>query len=399
MRHLRGANRALILQILRKHRQLSRAELARRTGLSEGTISRITAELLSERFILEQGAANSTGGRPGTRLQLDQTHFRSVGVEIHQWRTRVSTGTMHGHVLETEWFRTPASPVRTLDRIAAEILKAVEHHGEQKFVGAGISVRGIVDHLNGTVTLGSTPEWDRIEVRRYLEERTSVPVYVENNVRAAALAEYTYGNPEIHNSRCMLLVRIDEGIGMGIVLDGRLYRGQHKTAGEFGQMVIADSPGTGAHDRPGCLESLAANPAIAARYAQLAGDAKSRIRETEGRVRTICHLAMEGDSAATQALRESMRFLGIGIANVVWGLDPDVVLIDGAVTEAWPLVMTAIQEQFPAGREFPHFRDLILRPYALGEDAGIAGALTLPFVRLFATGHADSRPRAVAVAR
>jgi glucokinase len=105
---------------------------------------------------------------------------------------------------------------------------------------------------------------------------------------------------------------------------------------------------------------------------------------------------MQGDPAAVQAIRESMRFLGIGIANVVWGLDPDVVLIDGAIAEVWPLAVTAIQEQFPSGREFPHFRNLILRPCALGQDAGIVGALTLPFVRLFATGHTDSHARAAA---
>jgi glucokinase len=121
--------------------------------------------------------------------------------------------------------------------------------------------------------------------------------------------------------------------------------------------------------------------------------------ETESRVRTIGHLALEGDRAAVQTIRHSMRFLGIGIANVVWGLDPDVVVIDGAITEAWPLVSEAIQEQFPAGREFPHFRNLILRPCALGQDAGIIGALTLPFVRLFATGHSDSQTRTMTGAR
>ena len=387
MMHVRGANRALILQILRKHPQLSRAELARRTGLSEGTISRITAELLSEKVILEQGAENSTGGRPGLRLELDQTHFRSVGIEIHEWETRVSVGTLHGQVLETQWFRTPQSAKKTLDEVAAHVMQGRKRHGQERIHGVGVAVRGIVDDVNGVVDLGITPEWSGLPVRQYLEDKLGVPVYVENNVRAAALAEYSYGNSEIHNSRCMVLVKVDEGIGVGVLLDGKLYRGPHRAAGEFGQMVVADSPGSGAHDRPGCLESLASNPAITARYAALANDRKSRAGETESRVRTICHLAMQGDPAAAQAVRESMRYLGIGIANLDWGLDADVVLIDGAITEAWPLVLSALQEQFP-GREYPNFRDLILRPCALGQDASIVGALTLPFMRLFATGHA-----------
>jgi len=180
---------------------------------------------------------------------------------------------------------------------------------------------------------------------------------------------------------------------MGVMLDGKLYRGPHRAAGEFGQMVVADSPGSGGHNRQGCLESLAANPAIASRYAALTKDTRTRGGETESRVRRVCHLAMEGDAAAVESIREAMRFLGIGIANVVWGLDPDVVLVDGAVAEAWPLVLSAIQDQLPSAREFPHFRNLTLRPCSLGPDAGIVGALTLPFVRLFATGHSEQNPR------
>jgi len=388
MAHVRAGNRALVLQILRKHPQLSRAELARRTGLSEGAISRITAELISEKILLEHGAENSTGGRPGLRLDLDQTWFRSVGVAIHDWETRVSVGTLHGQVLETERFRTPVSATRTLDQIAAHVAKCRTRHGQERIFGVGVIIRGIVDHVNGVVELGSTAEWNSVPVKEYLEAKLGAPVEVENNVRAAALAEYSYGNSEIHNSRCMILVKVDEGIGVGIMLDGKLYRGPHRSAGEFGQMVIADSPGGGAQDRPGCLELLAANPAVVARYTSLSKDKKTRSGETESRLRTICHLAMDGDPAAVQAIREGMRYLGIGIANMIWGLNADVILIDGAITQAWPLVSTAVQEQFPAGREFPNFRDLILRPGALGQDADTVGALTLPFVRLFASGSA-----------
>jgi glucokinase len=254
-----------------------------------------------------------------------------------------------------------------------------------------------VADVSGVVELGSTPQWNGVAVKDYLEQQLGLPVFVENNVRAAALAEYSYGNSDTHNSRCMVLVKVDEGIGMGIMLDGKLYRGAHRSAGEFGQMVIADSPGGGAQDRSGCLESLAANPAIVAKFVELSKDRKIKSGETESRVRTICHLAMDGNPAAVRAIREGMRFLGIGIANVVWGLDADVVLIDGRITEAWSLVMPAIQEQFPPGREFSNFRKLILRPCALGQDAAIVGALTLPFVHLFATGHKRVYRKAAAV--
>lgn len=387
---IRGANRALVLQNLRKHPQLSRAELARRTGLSEGAVSRIAAELIQGRLILEQGAENSTGGRPGTRLELDESFHRSIGVDIRQWETRVSLGTLQGQVLETQRFRTPASPARTLE-LAVECIETLRQRaGDSCIHGVGVSVRGIVDHERGVVEVGSSPHWNNAPVKRTIEERIELPVSVENNVRAAALAQFRSGSTEFHNTQCMLFLRVDEGVGMGIVMDGKIYRGTHRSAGEIGQMVVTDSPGDGAQDRPGCLESVAANPAIFNRFQALSDDKRAMTGETESRIRKICHLALEGNPHAITAIRESMRYLGIGLANVIWCLNADVVFIDGAITDAWPIVVDAIERQFPVGDEFYHFRNLILRPCALGQDAGIAGALALPFVGLFETGEAPA---------
>jgi predicted NBD/HSP70 family sugar kinase len=387
MMHVRGANRALVLQVLRRSPKLSRAELARRTGLSEGAISRITAELLEDKLILEQGSQNSTGGRPGQRLELDPMHFRSVGVEIRDWETRISIGTLNGQILESEWFRTLPSPTQTLEEVAKRVQRSGKRHAADRLHGVGVTVRGIVDDERGTVVLGSTPEWTGMPVGEYLQARMDLPVHVENDVRAATLAEYTHGGKELQSCRCMLLVRVDYGIGMGMVVNGELYRGNRRAAGEFGQMVVADSPGSGAHDRPGSLEQLAANPAIASRYAELSKDGKLGRGDMEARVRSICHRAMQGDAHGLAALTDTMRYLGIGLANAIWALDPDVILLHGTVTEAWPVVIRAIQEQFPMQNDIPTFRDLILRPCALGQDSGIIGALSLPFVSIFATGH------------
>jgi predicted NBD/HSP70 family sugar kinase len=384
---IRGANRALVLQTLRKFPQISRAELARRTGLSEGAVSRIAAELLQERFILEQGAENSTGGRPGTRLELDQSYHRAIGVDIRHWETRVSLGTLQGRILTTLRFRTPTSAKRTLDMVANHVDKLREEMEGVLLHGVGVSVRGIVDPERGMVEVGNSRQWDEAPVKASLEDKLGLPVFVDNDVRAAALAQFRSGSAEFQDSSCMLFIRVDEGVGMGIVMDGKIYRGIHQSAGEIGQMVVADSPGNGAQDRPGCLESVAANPAIFARYQSLSQENRAVTGETESRVRKICHLAMAGDKAAITAIRDCARYLGIGIANVIWCMNADVVFIDGAITDAWPIVQDAIQEQFPSGHEFQHFRSLILRPSTLGQDAGIAGALALPFVNLFETGE------------
>lgn len=381
--HVRAANRAAVLRLLRRHHPLSRVELARRTGLSEAAVSRIIAELMEEGLLVELGGERSTGGRPGIRLQLNETRFRAIGVEIQNWETRVSLGTVSGRILNSERFRTPSSPEKTLDRIAASIERLAEASPET-LTGVGISARGLVNSKTGVAEVGNDPAWVHVAVRDYLAKRIASSIFVENNVRAAALAEYVCGSPEVQGSHCLLFVKVDEGVGMGMVLDGRLYHGPRMAAGEIGQMVIAAQSGPERHNRPGCLEMLASDPVTCERYAGLA-ELKSRpgSNNSSEQVRQICHLAMEGDAAARQAVAETATYLGIGIANVVWALDADAVVLDGALIEAWPLVSAAIREQFPEGPQFLNFRNLTLRPSALGGEASMIGAITLPFTPLF----------------
>lgn len=381
------ANRALVLRLLRRHRRLSRGEIARRSGLSEASVSRIVAELMAGRLVSEEGPARSTGGRPALRLQLDDGYFRSVGVDIHSWETGIAVGTLCGRLLETALFRTPAEPRRTLEAIAQKVLAIRKRMSETPLEGVGVSVRGLVNSRDGVVERGSDPAWSKIPVKEFLQARLGLPVFVENNVRAAAFAEYHYGSPDVETAHCLLLVKVDEGVGVSMVIDGELYFGQHMAAGEFGQMVIADA-GSACdgvrHDRPGCLEKLASDGATCERYRALNGNRGCpRAGDVTAGVRRICHLALAGDVAAAQALRESARYLGIGISNIVWGLDPDAVILDGAITEAWPLVAPVIADQFADGREFLNFRNLILRPSALRGQAAILGATALPFQSLF----------------
>lgn len=388
-KQVRGTNSSVVLDLLRQNEKLSRAELARHSGLSEGTVSRIVAELIRRKLVMEDGVENSTGGRPSTCLRLEQNRY-AVGVDVRNWESRFAVGTMRGGLVETMSIRTPPDPRATLDMIAKQYTAYRNRYGREKLEGLGVSVRGIVDSRTGIVELGSDPKWLRIPAKSHLEAVLKVPVYVENNVRAAALAEYTYGNQGTHDSRCLLFVVVEEGIGIGIVLDGKIYHGPRMAAGEFGQMVIMDSGGPERYDRPGCLEKLASNIALCERYARLTGSKTSvSSGSVTSRVRMICHRAMEGEEAAKAALDETTRFLGIGIANVVWGLDADLVLVSASINVAWPLVAPILLDQFPESVQTITRNSLVLRPAALGEEATLIGAATLPFNNMFTDERRD----------
>ncbi len=387
---VRNANSAAVLQLLRQHHRLSRAELSRRTGLSEGTISRIAAGQIERGLLMEEGAENSTGGRPAIRLRLNESRFLSLGADIRSWETRIAVGSISGRILETKAFRTPNTPEATLALIAKQFKESRLRVRPGTVEGVGVTVRGLVDSTTGVVELGADPGWVRIGVKAELEKLLGVPVSVDNDVRAAALAESERGGADLQASRCLLFVKVGEGVGMGLVLDGKLYVGSHMAAGEIGQMVVRDADGSH-HDHPGCLENLASNRAICERFNKLAGNRpRTKSSDSGALVKRICHLANQGDEAARAAIAATARYLGLGIANAVWLLDADVVIVDGAVTDAWPLLAAGIREQFPAGEEFPNFRRLILRPSSLSGEATISAAVALPFASLFSASSAHS---------
>lgn len=380
---VRGANRAAILGLLQQHDYMSRADVARQSGLSEGAISRIVNGLIKDRLVHEDGAENSTGGRPGRRLALDRRRV-VFGAEIQNWETRCAVSTMNGRLVETTRFRTHPTAEETLDRISAEFIAFRKKLGADRLPGIGIAVRGIVNSENGVLVLGGRSDWRNVPIRSILEARLHEPVFVENNVRAAALAEYSYGPTEILARHCFVFVKIDEGVGMGVLFDGKLYHGPHMAAGEFGQMVIESSKTEERHDRPGCIERLISNAAICDRYSSLTGAWRHPgTGDISARVRRITEWAIAGDAAARQTVEETARYLGIGISNLIWGLDADTVVIDATIADAWRLVEPIVRAQLPEDREVWGPRHLLLRSSALGGEAALIGAATLPLSRIF----------------
>ena len=392
---VRGANSAALLELLQRHERLSRADLARYSGLSEGTVSRIVTDLIRRRLVVEDGAENSTGGRPAICLRLEQNRF-AVGVDVHSWETQFGVGTMRGRIVETLSLRTPRDPEAVIEMIARQFTAWQSQYGRSQVAGLGVSIRGIVNSTTGVVELGADAGWVDVRVKDLLEARLRVPVYVENNVRAASLAEYNFGNPGVRDSRCLLVVVVDEGVGIGIVLDGRIYSGPRMAAGEFGQMVIAASDSGEGYDRPGCLERLASNAALCDRYAELSNSKSfAGSGNVTARVRMICHRAMNGETAAQSAIQETCKYLGIGISNVVWGLDADTVIIHSGLTEAWPLVAPVILDQFPESNQTVTRQNLVLRPSLFGREASLVGVATLPFDRMFSEYAPDQKVEAV----
>ncbi|MBS1833580.1 MAG: ROK family transcriptional regulator [Acidobacteria bacterium] len=362
---------------------MSRADIARRSGLSEGTVSRIVAKLIEQKLVSEEGAENSTGGRPATRLQLSEWP-RAIGVEVQNWETRLAVSTLEGTLTDRTSIRTPATPQQTVERIAEQVGRLSSLYGTKRIHGLGVCARGIVNSHSGVVEMGNSPGWVNVPLRQMLEDAVRMPVYLDNDVRAATMAEYSYTPAGDHAPHCLLYVRVDEGVGVGLILNGELYAGPSMSAGEFGQMVIAEAGGELRHDRPGSWEQLVSNSAVCQRYDAARGRTSvTTTSDTAAKVRKICQLAVHGDDVAAGVLQDIARYMGIGIANLAWGLNPEVVVVSSTLNAAWPLLADAIRSQFPNPGEWPSFRNLHVQRSALEDQGVLVGAATLAFSSVF----------------
>jgi N-acetylglucosamine repressor len=376
---IRNINRQIVLNYVRERSPISRAEIAQETALQRSTISLIVDELKAEGLI-EEIEGESTGGRPPTLLQLRAADAVAIGVDLSTAKTIVATSDLAGRVLEEESFVTEPTVERTLERVVHCARKLIKNHKDVE--GIGISLPGLVDSQTGTAVFIPYFKWRNWPIAEEVEAATGLPVTVDNDANALALAELWFGRPEIREVRDFILVLVEEGLGTGIVFDGQLYHGVVGAAGEFGHMIIGtEAPATCASGSRECWEAFASERAALARYAILSGG-----RAARGDISFVqlMERAVNGEKAAGAALLETAHYLGIGISNLIKGLSPEAVIVGGQIVRIWPLIADELKSAVDENsicRGLPAARIIAS---TLGEHPRLMGALSLVLAGKFA---------------
>lgn len=380
---IRTINRQIVLNYVRERAPISRAEIAHETALQRSTISLIV-EQLKTAGLIEEIEGESTGGRPPILLRLRASVPVAVGVGVGTESTVVATSDLAGRALEQEEFATDPDAAETLRRIVNCVRGLVKRNGGS-IEGIGVSLPGLVDYKTGGVHFVPSFKWRDWGVRAGLETATALPVMIDNDANAAALAELWFGRPEVRDVRDFILVLVEQGLGTGIVFDGQVYRGELGAAGEFGHMTIgSDAPIACAAGSRTCWEAFASERAAIARYQKLTRGAG---RQKELSFSALIDCALGGEKAAQAALRETARYLGIGVANLIKGLSPEAVIIGGSIARAWPLITGELQKVVGDNiicRDLPAPRIIVS---SLGEQPQLQGALSLVLASKFASAH------------
>ena len=248
----------------------------------------------------------------------------------------------------------------------------------------GVSLPGLVDPATGNVIYVPYFKWRDLPVAKMISSATNLPVTIDNDANAVALAELWFGRPEVSDARDFILVLVAEGVGTGIVFDGQVYRGERGAAGEFGHMIVGThAPVPCSCGNLDCWEAFSSERSALARYRKVSGQQNS----ADVTFKKLVDRALAGESDANSALVDTALCLGIGISNLVVGFSPEAVVVGGEIARAWSLVEDALRQtiEHSVRRGLPSARIL---PSTLGRDPSLMGALSLVLASKFAAAAA-----------
>ncbi len=390
---IRDLNRTLVLNLVREQPRISRAQIARRTGLSPSTVTSITASLLADELLVEDDSVSERGersgsvGRPATMLRIDPAARHVAGVKLAPASlTAVVTDLdAEPQALVTLPHAESATSEQIIELLGEAMaqLRARAGLADERLLGLGVGVPGSVDPVTADVRRSPLPGWVEADLAGTLERRLGVPVLIDNDVNTFTVAEHLYGAGRGVDD--LLVVTIGRGIGMGAVVDGAIARGSSGALGEIGHIESV----AGGHrcwcGKRGCLEAEAAEPAIVREVLTTTGVSVSPDEMAE---------AAADDERVASILQTAGHRIGVAVGLAATLLDPARVVVSGEGVRLGPAYTGGIRDGIAASLLPEAEPELVFEPW--GDEAWARGAASLVLRELFTPDHlrAGRRPAA-----
>lgn len=383
-------SRVAVLDEIRLGHARTRPELILRTGFTRAIVAQRVQELIDHGLVDEGETGESSGGRAPRLLDFRAHAGRLLAADIGATGARVALTDLSGRILaqREEELDIAWGPTKVLSRIDAlfDELRLAEPDGNLWSIGVGIP--GPVDfHSGRPVSPPIMPGWDMFPVRDHFAHH-QVPVWVDNDVNIMALGEFRAGIARNHET--VVFVKIGTGIGAGLIVNGKLHRGEVGSAGDVGHVQVTDDPTVVCRcGKIGCLEALAGGGAISRQAETVARGGGSpilaRVLEERGVVTAadVGAAASHGDATSVDLLVDAGRRVGGLIATLVNVLNPSLIVVGGGVARTGDLLLATIRETV-YGRSLPlATRSLSIEPSHLGARCGVIGAAAMVSDELF----------------
>ncbi len=377
---VRAVNRSIMLELIRQHQPVSRADLARLTGVFRSSVSDIVDELVERELVTEE--RNGVPGRRGrtpTSLRLNDEKYPVLGLNIRPQYSQLAYAGLSGRIQHSLRFETPSSPKRLVHALA----KAIDHMRKKlgwashmNFRALGVAIPGHVDAPNGRILWVPTHcELNGFPIAETIESETGIAVLADNDCNLGALSELwlTTERKKDRGNDFVFLNVSDFGTGAGVVVNGEIYRGHNgRFAAEFGHMVVQSDGELCRCGRKGCWERYVSNDITFRRV-------YPRTKFTAEKFADLLDSARKGDERSLRSLNETASYLALGIANIVAAFNPAEVVLAGRITGAWDLIRS--QVTLPGA---PGLSCAVHPAHLSADDSLLHGAVCLALNDIFA---------------
>lgn len=379
---IRAINRSIILNMIKNYGAIARSEIAKKSKLSPATVTGITASLIQEGLVFEKTSGDSTGGRPPILLALNPRGGYVIGLKLTDKKVIAALTDLEANIISKD--TVPLSG-NTPEVVIGDIVGLIKHLLKTKSVdrdlvfGVGLGLAGIIDPQNGVLVKSPYFGWKNIPIQLLIQEKVSLPTYIENDVNTLTLSEKLFGGG--HDTENFLVVTVGRGVGLGIVMNGQFYRGNSGGAGELGHTrIMKDGPLCECGKR-GCLEAFIGDPALLkeADEAFIKGLLEDKIQD----ISQLATLAQAGNEVAQTIYSTAGEILGWSVANLIQVFNPGRILISGEGTRAGKFLFDPMKEaikKYTMPELLPKTEILIDE---WGDDAWARGAASLVLQELF----------------
>ena len=389
---IKNLNQALVLNLVKDFEPIPRSEIAKLIKLSPTAVSNLTENLIKEGYLREKGPGSSAAGRKPILLELNSKARFVIGIDLERINVikAVITDLRANIISRVERTLESTDFSMVVDLIIKTIRELINTSGIEieKIAGIGIGSPGLIEYRTGKVIYSTHLGWKNMPLGASIQQEFDIPVVVYSEANTPALAEQRYGAGK--KAQDLIYITLGPGLGAGIIVNGKIYRGISGTAGEFGHIIIdPDGPLCECGNR-GCLETLAAESSIIKRanegvkqgkktlIARLIQDSKQGITPE-----IVYEAALKEDKFAIEVIQKTAHYLGMGLINLVNLLNPEMIIIGGNISQVGDIFIEPLRKMIDSHALPTPAKIVKVVSSYFGKDAGVIGAATLILDHIF----------------
>ncbi len=377
---LRQANERLVLNVIRQNPSVSRADIVRITGLSPSSVTFIVQRLERQKMLCEEAsqARSKVVGRQPTALRLRPNARLAVGVDVTLSGARIAVADMSDTTVARKSVPWHDNYTVFFEKVNSALRSLLEPMPPGQALGVGVALPGFIDEDTGRVLAAENFNWFGVDAGALLRRDISVPFHFENTARLSALAEMWSSERGPNALRHFVSITARGGLGTGVIIDGQLLRGATSAGAEFGHISLYPEGRRCSCGNTGCWEQYVSDLALARQYREESG-----LSGAEADAEAIVSLARAGDAAASRALAETARHVGLGFVNLVMALNPQAIVLGDYLAESWDLIEDTVWTVLRARVASYYLSGLRIFPSCHGAESSLKGAVALVFSRFF----------------